>query len=98
MPRPGREFQAGNGAFEVTDKLPPHQARRTTPLLQFANGDMVGHTGNSEATRAIEVFDECIGKVVRRCGSRRGSPDHRRSRQRRDDARSETAGAQWRTR
>lgn len=33
--------------------------------LNFANADMVGHTGNFEATlRAIETLDECIDQVV----------------------------------
>lgn len=36
-------------------------------MVNFANGDMVGHTGNlAAATRAIEVVDECVGKVVER--------------------------------
>jgi 2,3-bisphosphoglycerate-independent phosphoglycerate mutase len=36
-------------------------------LVNFANGDMVGHTGNFEAAKkAIEVVDECIGKLVKR--------------------------------
>jgi 2,3-bisphosphoglycerate-independent phosphoglycerate mutase len=35
-------------------------------ILNYANADMVGHTGNFEATvRACEVIDECIGKIVR---------------------------------
>jgi 2,3-bisphosphoglycerate-independent phosphoglycerate mutase len=34
-------------------------------LVNFANGDMVGHTGDFEAARkAIEVVDECVGKLV----------------------------------
>jgi len=34
-------------------------------LCNFANPDMVGHTGNLEAaTRAVEVVDECLGKIV----------------------------------
>jgi 2,3-bisphosphoglycerate-independent phosphoglycerate mutase len=34
-------------------------------LVNFANPDMVGHTGNiGAATRAIEVVDECIGKIA----------------------------------
>ena len=36
-----------------------------TIICNFANPDMVGHTGNMEATvKAIECLDECIGKVV----------------------------------
>ncbi|NMA06981.1 MAG: 2,3-bisphosphoglycerate-independent phosphoglycerate mutase [Ruminococcaceae bacterium] len=34
-------------------------------ILNFANGDMVGHTGDFEAAvKAIEAVDECVGKVV----------------------------------
>ena len=34
-------------------------------IANYANADMVGHTGNFEASvKAVEVIDECIGKVV----------------------------------
>ena len=34
-------------------------------LVNYANPDMVGHTGNIESTiRAIKTVDECMGKVV----------------------------------
>jgi 2,3-bisphosphoglycerate-independent phosphoglycerate mutase len=34
-------------------------------VLNYANPDMVGHTGNMEATvQAIEALDECLGRVV----------------------------------
>ncbi len=34
-------------------------------VLNFANGDMVGHTGVfAAAVKAIEAVDECLGKVV----------------------------------
>lgn len=34
-------------------------------ILNFANGDMVGHTGVYEAIRkAVKTVDECVGKVV----------------------------------
>ena len=34
-------------------------------VLNFANCDMVGHTGSFEAAKkAVEVVDECCGKVV----------------------------------
>jgi 2,3-bisphosphoglycerate-independent phosphoglycerate mutase len=33
--------------------------------VNFANGDMVGHTGNLSATmRAVEVVDACVGRIV----------------------------------
>jgi 2,3-bisphosphoglycerate-independent phosphoglycerate mutase len=54
-------------AYEVTDKLVAAiQARKYDAIIcNYANGDMVGHTGNLQAaTRAIEVLDECIGRVV----------------------------------
>lgn len=34
-------------------------------VANFANGDMVGHTGNLQATiRAAEVVDQCVGRIV----------------------------------
>ncbi|MBP9827988.1 2,3-bisphosphoglycerate-independent phosphoglycerate mutase [Patescibacteria group bacterium] len=34
-------------------------------IMNFANPDMVGHTGNFDATvKAVEVIDECVGKIV----------------------------------
>jgi 2,3-bisphosphoglycerate-independent phosphoglycerate mutase len=54
-------------AREVTDKLVDAiKSRRYDAIVcNYANGDMVGHTGNMEAAKkAIEVLDECIGRVV----------------------------------
>ena len=37
-------------------------------FLNFANGDMVGHTGNYDMTKkAIETIDEMIGKLYKKC-------------------------------
>ncbi len=34
-------------------------------LINFANADMVGHTGNIQACiKAIQTLDECVGKIV----------------------------------
>jgi 2,3-bisphosphoglycerate-independent phosphoglycerate mutase len=55
-------------AFEVTDKLVAAiQSRKYQAIVcNYANGDMVGHTGNlAAATRAIEVLDECLGRVIK---------------------------------
>ena len=55
-------------AYEVTDKLVAAiQTRQYDAIVcNFANGDMVGHTGIlSAATRAIEVLDECLGRVIK---------------------------------
>ena len=51
----------------MTDKLVEAiRSRKYDAIVcNFANGDMVGHTGNlAAATRAIEVLDECVGRVV----------------------------------
>ena len=43
-------------------------------VINFANPDMVGHTGNMEATiKAIETVDRCIGKIVNATGEMGGS-------------------------
>lgn len=37
-------------------------------VVNFANPDMVGHTGNYEATvQAMEVIDDCLGKLYKKC-------------------------------
>jgi 2,3-bisphosphoglycerate-independent phosphoglycerate mutase len=42
-------------------------------IANYANADMVGHTGNFEAAvRACEVIDECIGQVVDAAMSKKG--------------------------
>jgi 2,3-bisphosphoglycerate-independent phosphoglycerate mutase len=54
-------------APEVTQKLVEAiRSRKYDAIVcNYANGDMVGHTGNLEAAkRAIEVLDECVGTVV----------------------------------
>jgi len=64
---PTYDLKPEMSAREVTDKLVEAiESRRFDAIVcNYANGDMVGHTGNLEAaTRAIEVLDECIGRVV----------------------------------
>jgi 2,3-bisphosphoglycerate-independent phosphoglycerate mutase len=54
-------------AYEVTDKLVEAiRSRKYDAIIcNFANADMVGHTGNFEAARkAIEAIDVCLGRVV----------------------------------
>jgi len=51
-------------AYEITDKLLSVIDNYDLVILNFANGDMVGHTGVFDATvKAVEVVDECIGKI-----------------------------------
>ena len=54
-------------AYEVTDKLLDaiNSKEYDCIILNYANPDMVGHTGNLEASiKAVETIDECVGKVV----------------------------------
>jgi 2,3-bisphosphoglycerate-independent phosphoglycerate mutase len=54
-------------ARPVTEALIKHLREQDVGLViaNFANADMVGHTGNFEASvRAVEVIDECLGKVI----------------------------------
>jgi 2,3-bisphosphoglycerate-independent phosphoglycerate mutase len=43
-------------------------------VINYANGDMVGHTGSLPAAiRAVETVDECVGRVVRATRDRGGA-------------------------
>lgn len=58
-------------APEVTDKLVEAIASGKFDLIvcNFANPDMVGHTGNFEAAvKAVEVVDQCISRVLEAMG------------------------------
>lgn len=54
-------------AFEVTDKLVEAilSKRYDTIICNYANADMVGHTGSfSAAVKAIEAIDQCLARVL----------------------------------
>ncbi|MGM9925760.1 MAG: 2,3-bisphosphoglycerate-independent phosphoglycerate mutase [Bacillus sp. (in: firmicutes)] len=54
-------------AYEVTDALLAEIAadKFDAIILNFANPDMVGHSGMLEPTiKAVETVDECLGKIV----------------------------------
>ncbi len=56
-------------AYEVTDKVMAELENDTvdTIVLNYANCDMVGHTGDIEAAiKSVEVTDECVGVVARK--------------------------------
>ena len=56
-------------AYNVTDELLRRLEDNPYSLIvvNFANGNMVGHTGVLDsAVKAIEIVDECVGKVVDR--------------------------------
>jgi 2,3-bisphosphoglycerate-independent phosphoglycerate mutase len=53
-------------AREVTDRLVPalESKKYGFVIVNFANPDMVGHTGDLEAAvKAVEVVDECVGRL-----------------------------------
>ncbi len=42
-----------------------HSAKHDVCIINFANADMVGHTGYLKAAKkAVQVVDECVGKIV----------------------------------
>ena len=54
-------------AYEITDKLSEAimVQKYDVIICNYANGDMVGHTGEiNAAIKAIECLDNCIGKVT----------------------------------
>ena len=54
-------------AYEVTDALVPEIKNKTADFicLNYANADMVGHTGIWEAAiKAVETVDQCVATVV----------------------------------
>jgi len=54
-------------AYELTDELLKEldKQEHEAIILNFANPDMVGHSGMLEPTiKAIEAVDECLGKIV----------------------------------
>ncbi len=56
-------------AYEITDEVLKrlNQDKYDFIAINFANGDMVGHTGNLKAAaKAIETVDECLGKISKK--------------------------------
>ena len=54
-------------AFELTDRLTAaiRSGDFDAIVCNYANGDMVGHTGDFEASiKAVEAVDRCLGKIV----------------------------------
>ena len=61
------DLQPEMSAYEVTEALLPEIKNKTADFicLNFANTDMVGHTGVWEAViKAAETVDKCVEKVV----------------------------------
>lgn len=61
------DLQPEMSAFELTDQLVAAiEAKKYNAIIcNYANGDMVGHTGQlNAAIKAVETLDTCIGRVV----------------------------------
>ncbi len=61
------DLQPAMSAPELTDRLIlALQSRHYAFIVcNYANADMVGHTGNFEATvKAIEALDDCLGRIL----------------------------------
>jgi 2,3-bisphosphoglycerate-independent phosphoglycerate mutase len=58
------DLQPEMSAYEVTDALIKELPRYDVVISNFANPDMVGHTGIYDATvKAIQVVDKCLGRI-----------------------------------
>ena len=63
------DLQPEMSAYEVTDKLLAllDEDKYDVVILNFANPDMVGHTGVMDAAvKAMEAVDTCAGKIVKK--------------------------------
>ncbi len=61
------DLQPEMSAYEVCDKLCEaiRSGKYDVIIINFANPDMVGHTGvQAAAIKAVEAVDECVGKAV----------------------------------
>ncbi len=59
-------------AYLVTDKLVEKLEDKETKffLVNFANSDMVGHTGKFDAAiKAVEALDKCVQRLIEKCDS-----------------------------
>ena len=62
-------------AREITDHMLQQIQKNIFDVVicNFANADMVAHTGNLEASiKACEVIDECLGRIVAEVSNRGG--------------------------
>jgi len=62
-------------AYEVTDRLIKEieSDKYDVIILNYANCDMVGHTGIMEAAvKAVEAVDKCVGRVVNAVQAKKG--------------------------
>lgn len=61
-------------AIEITDKLLLVIDKYDVIILNYANGDVVGHTGNFDATvKALETVDKCLKRIYDKVVSLNGT-------------------------
>ena len=63
-------------AYEVTDKVCEalENDKYDVVILNFANTDMVGHTGSLQAAiKAVEAVDGCVGRIVKIIEEKQGN-------------------------
>ena len=63
-------------AYEVTEELLKRldENKYDVVILNYANGDMVGHTGDMKATiQAVQTIDQCLNQVYEKVKSLRGT-------------------------
>lgn len=66
---PTYDLKPEMSAYEITQAILPEIENNTPDFicLNFANADMVGHTGNwSAAIKAAETVDDCVSQIVPR--------------------------------
>ncbi len=64
---PTYDYKPEMSAYEVTDELVKRVREEDDDFIvvNYANGDMVGHTGDFEATvKALQAVDKCLGRLV----------------------------------
>lgn len=72
---PKYDIKPEMGAYEIADKAVEsiNSNKYDIVIINFANPDMVGHSGNKIATRkAIQVVNDCVEKVVNAVLSKNG--------------------------
>lgn len=72
---PTYDLKPEMSAYQITEALTKQLREQDYGLVivNYANADMVGHTGNFDAAvRACDVIDECLGKVVDAAISKKG--------------------------
>ena len=83
------DLQPEMSAFKVTDRVLRgiEEGKTNVFIVNFANPDMVGHTGKLNKTiEACQYVDTCLGWITKTIRTRwRHHYDHRGSRQRRTD-------------